>query len=395
MNESVLGITVLSLVIWLWLLGFRGQFWRANQRLEVQTTELELWPRVCAVIPARNEAQLLPITLRSLLFQDYPGSLSVILVDDHSTDGTAQVAQKVAQEAKQPQQLQVISAQPLPLGWTGKLWALEQGIRYAEQQTPPPDYFLLTDADIEHESTNLRQLITQGETQQLDLVSLMVLLRCQSFWEQLLIPAFVFFFQKLYPFPWVNTPTNSTAAAAGGCILIRRQALSRIGGLEVVCQALIDDCALAKAVKSSAKSKLSSPASIWLGLTDSTRSLRPYSSLTSIWDMVARTAFYQLNYSPLWLMGTLLGMALIYLVPPLGTIFGILTGNWLIAIAGFSSWLLMAGAYLPTLQLYKCSPLLAFCLPAIAFLYNLMTLDSALRHWQGRGGVWKGRVYSG
>ncbi|NER99578.1 MAG: glycosyltransferase, partial [Symploca sp. SIO1B1] len=341
------------------------------------------------VIPARNEAQLLPITLRSLFSQDYPGSLSVILVDDHSTDGTAQVAQKVAQEAQQSQQLQVISAQTLPSGWTGKLWALEQGIRHAQQQTPPPDYFLLTDADIEHESSNLRELITKGEAQQLDLVSLMVLLRCESFWEQFLIPAFVFFFQKLYPFPWVNTPTNSTAAAAGGCILIRRQALSRIGGLQVVRQALIDDCALAQAVKSSSQSH-----GIWLGLTKLTRSLRPYPSLASIWDMVARTAFYQLNYSPLWLIGTVLGMTLIYLVPPIAVIFSTVTGNWLIAIAGVSGWLLMAGAYLPTLQLYQCSPLLAFCLPAIAFLYNLMTLDSALRHWQGRGGSWKGRVYS-
>ncbi|NER24127.1 MAG: glycosyltransferase [Symploca sp. SIO1C2] len=389
MNAIVLGITVLSLIIWLGLLAFRGQFWRANQRLEVPTSELELWPRVCAVIPARNEAQLLPITLRSLFSQDYPGSLSVILVDDHSTDGTAQVAQKVAQEAQQSQQLQVISAQTLPSGWTGKLWALEQGIRHAQQQTPPPDYFLLTDADIEHESSNLRELITKGEAQQLDLVSLMVLLRCESFWEQFLIPAFVFFFQKLYPFPWVNTPTNSTAAAAGGCILIRRQALSRIGGLQVVRQALIDDCALAQAVKSSSQFH-----GIWLGLTKFTRSLRPYPSLASIWDMVARTAFYQLNYSPLWLLGTVVGMTLIYLVPPIAVIFGTLTGNWLIAIAGVSGWLLMAGAYLPTLQLYQCSPLLAFCLPAIAFLYNLMTLDSALRHWQGRGGSWKGRVYS-
>lgn len=422
MNLIALGITVLSLVIWSGLLGFRGQFWRANQRLEVQATELEFWPRVCAVIPARNEAQLLPLTLRSLLKQDYPGSFSVILVDDHSTDGTAQVARKLAQEAQQAQKLQVISAQPLPPGWTGKLWALEQGICYAQQQTPPPDYFLLTDADIEHESTNLRQLVTKGETQKLDLVSLMVLLRCQSFWEQLLIPAFVFFFQKLYPFPWVNNPNNSTAAAAGGCILIRHQALNRIGGLQVVRQALIDDCALAQAVKSSVdkqlhskmvveidaekmnvlplnatryESELSPSSAIWLGLTDSTHSLRPYPSLASIWDMVARTAFYQLNYSPWWLMGTLLGMTLIYLVPPLAAILGALTGNWLIATAGFSSWLLMAGAYLPTLQLYQCSPLLAFCLPAIAFLYNLMTLDSALRHWQGRGGGWKGRVYSG
>ncbi|MBD3561429.1 glycosyl transferase family 2, partial [Planktothrix sp. FACHB-1355] len=187
------------------------------------------------------------------------------------------------------------------------------------------------------------------------------------------------------PFCWVNNPKNSTAAAAGGCILIRREALNRIGGIQVVRQALIDDCALAQAVKS--------PGKIWLGLTDLTCSLRPYPSLSSIWDMVARTAFTQLNYSPLLLLGTLIGMTLIYIVPPVSAIAGILTGNWLVFSLGILTWLLMAIAYFPTLKLYRCSPLLSFCLPAIAFLYTLMTLDSAWRHWRGRGGAWKGRVY--
>lgn len=424
--EIGLGLTFLSLMIWLGLLCFRGQFWRIDQRLETIGTESPLpypesYPSVVAVVPARNEADLLPVTLRSLLMQDYPGSFSVILVDDQSTDGTASVAQQIAQDSNKPSQLEILSCAALPSGWTGKLWAMEQGIRQAQKRTPPPDYFLLTDADIEHDRTNLSQLVAKVEQGNLDLASVMVLLRCEAFWEQILIPAFVFFFQKLYPFRWVNDPTNATAAAAGGCILIRREALNRIGGIQVVRQALIDDCALAQAVKSSSQvergregefstrpsNKLTnqspphplSPSSsvkgrIWLGLSSLTRSLRPYPSLGSVWELVARTAYTQLNYSPFLLLGTLSGMTLIYLVPPVGAILGGLTGNWSVAIAGLSGWLLMAWAYLPTLRFYKCSPLLAFCLPAIAFLYTLMTLDSAVRHWQGRGGAWKGRVYS-
>lgn len=406
MNEIGLGLTILSLVIWIILLGFRGQFWQADQKLEVQPSELEVFPSICAVIPARNEAELLPITLRSLLLQDYAGTLSIILVDDQSTDQTGNVAQKIAQDLNKSFQLDVISAPPLPSGWTGKLWAMEQGIRHAQTLTPQPDYFLLTDADIEHDSANLRQLVTKAKQADLELVSLMVLLRCESFWEQLLIPAFVFFFQKLYPFRWVNDPDNTTAAAAGGCILIHSEALIRIGGIQVVRKALIDDCALAGAVKSSNINKgiltrLTSSivkeqegGKIWLGLSNLTRSLRPYPTLSSIWEMVARTAFTQLKYSRLLLLGTLMGMMIIYIIPPLSTILGALTGNWLIVITGLISWLLMAIAYFPTIRLYNCSPLLTFCLPAIAFLYTLMTVDSALRHWRGQGGAWKGRVYA-
>ncbi len=395
MSEIGLALTVLSLAIWVGLLGWRGQFWQADQRLEVQATDRSVWPSVSAVIPARNEANLLPVTLRSLLMQDYPGSFSIILVDDHSTDGTASVAPRVAQALDKHSQLVILSGEPLPPGWTGKLWALEQGIRQAQTLAPPPDYFLLTDADIEHDSANLRQLVAKAAQEDLDLASLMVLLRCQSFWEHLLIPAFVFFFQKLYPFSWVNDPTNSIAAAAGGCILIRSEALNRVGGIQVVRGALIDDCALAQAIKSTSQSlNPDAKGRIWLGLSPLTRSLRPYPSLASIWQMIARTAFTQLNYSPWLLLGTLVGMTLIYAVPSAGLIVGALTGNWLVAIAGLSGWLLMACAYLPTLRFYGCSPLLAFCLPAIALLYTLMTVDSALRHWQGRGGAWKGRVYS-
>lgn len=440
--EIGLGLSFLSVTIWIGLLCFWGQFWRTDQRLAEVGTELpdvESYPSVCAVVPARNEAALLPVTLRSLLTQDYPGAFSVILVDDYSTDDTASVAQQVAKDLNKSWQLQIITGAPLPAGWTGKLWAMEQGIRHAQHLTSPPDtdlhsnvvdrrdkgdkedkddkddkeskgekilcmngmnatsydYLLFTDADIEHDSSNLRKLVAKAQQDNLDLVSLMVLLRCQDFWERFLIPAFVFFFQKLYPFRWVNDPTNPTAAAAGGCILMRREVLNRIGGIQVVRQALIDDCALAQAVKSSDRAENAEPGgAIWLGLTSSTQSLRPYPSLETIWEMVARTAYTQLNYSPLLLLGTLIGMTLVYLIPPLAAIWGGWTGNWWVAIAGLSGWLLMTLAYLPTVRFYNCSPWFALSLPAIAFLYTLMTLDSALRHWQGRGGAWKGRVYS-
>jgi hypothetical protein len=438
MGASFLGLMLLSLVIWLGLLSLRGQFWRADQRLEVGEVQLNYLPKVCAVVPARNEADMIPMSLRSLLLQDYPGDFHVFLVDDQSTDGTAAFAEGVAHAVDKAQQLHIVSSESLPPGWSGKLWAVEQGISNANKLAP--DYFFLTDADIEHDVSNLRRLVAKAVQEDLDLASVMVKLRCESFWEKFLIPAFVFFFQKLYPFRWVNNPKNKTAAAAGGCILIRAQALEQIGGIQVIRQALIDDCTLAQVVKgtgSNSKFKIpygklklqnsklynspSSPSSssssptlhprlvsavepplpsplsrkIWLGLSSLTHSLRPYQSLQTIWDMVARTAFTQLNYSPWLLLGTVAAMTLIYLLPPVGTIIGALIGNWRIALTGLATWLLMSLAYLPTIRFYKLSPLLAFSLPAIAFLYTLMTIDSALRHWQGRGGAWKGRVYPG
>ncbi|GAB1544179.1 glycosyltransferase [Scytonema sp. NUACC21] len=406
-SEIGLWFSLLSLTIWIVLVCFWGQFWRCDQQLTKQETNLTTFPSVCVVVPARNEADLLPITLRSLFIQDYPGSLSVILVDDHSTDGTASIARQVARELEKTQQLQILGAEDLPTGWTGKLWAVHQGIQYAQSLESPPDYILLTDADIEHSALNVRSLVLKAQQENLELVSLMVKLRCESFWEKLLIPAFVFFFQKLYPFRWVNDPTKPIAAAAGGCILIAREALNRIGGVEAIRTALIDDCALAQAVKKRGGGEgemgknfdNTSPTSvprgrIWLGLTNSTYSVRPYSSLGTIWDMVARSAFTQLNYSLGLLILTLFGMILVYIVPTLSAILGTLSGNWLLAVVGLLSWLLMSYAYLPTIQFYGCSPWLAFCLPVIALLYTLMTLDSALRHWQKRGGAWKGRVYT-
>jgi hopene-associated glycosyltransferase HpnB len=383
--NTLLGMTLLSLLIWVILLAGWGQFWRSDQRLPTETQDLPAWPSVWAVIPARDEATMLPETLRSLLRQDYPGSFQIILIDDQSSDGTADVARRTAVELGKSDDLQILSGQALPMGWSGKLWAVEQGIQAASVSAP--DYLLLTDADIVHGSSNLRQLVSKASIENLDLVSLMVLLRCTSFWERFLIPAFVFFFQKLYPFPWVNDPQRKTAAAAGGCVLVKRESLAAAGGIAIVRQALIDDCALGAAIKNSG-------GRIWLGLSETTRSLRPYPSLETIWTMVARTAFTQLGYSPLLLVGALVGMVLVYLVPPLAVIAGLLLKDWPVTIAGLVTWLLMSLAYWPTVRLYRLSPLWAFSLPAIALLYNLMTLDSALRHWRGQGGAWKGRVYA-
>ena len=387
MAAIILSLTLLSLVIWIFLLLFWGQFWQVNHQLEAnkdQDTNNNTLPTVCVVIPARNEADVIPFSLRSLLLQDYTGNFTIFLVDDQSSDGTANFAQGVAYAVDKTDKLQIVSSASLPTGWTGKLWAMEQGIQTASELKP--DYYLLTDADIEHDPSNLHRLVTKAESQNLDLVSIMVRLRCQSFWEQLLIPAFVFYFQKLYPFSWVNNPKKAIAAAAGGCILIRREALNRIGGLQIIRQALIDDCSLAKAIKSN-------HGKIWLGLSTSTISLRPYDSLKTIWDMVARSAYTQLNYSPVLLVGSLSGMTLVYLLPPIGIILGVLLGNWTITLVSFTAYLLMTFAYLPIIRFYKCPAIFAFSLPIIAFLYTLMTVDSALRHWQGRGGEWKGSVY--
>ena len=386
---TVIFITGLSLFIWLFLLLFWGGFWRADRRIgsnREPDRNLELYPTVCIIVPARDEAEVISSSLTSLFDRDYPGKLSVVLVDDNSCDGTGEIARQTAKEVGRSDELKVISGQPLATGWKGKLWAMQQGIEYAQSQTPPPDYFLFTDADIKHAPNNLTQLVAKAETEDLDLVSLMVLLRCESFWEKLLIPAFVFFFQKLYPFAWVNDSRKAIAAAAGGCILISNEALKAIGGIATIKDALIDDCSLAKAVKSRGKN-------IWLGLSETTISLRGYDRLNIIWDTIARTAYTQLNYSPLLLVGTVVGMSVVYLVPPVAFVVGIITGSWLIAAIAILTLLLMTTAYLPTIKLYNLSAVWALGLPAIAFLYTLMTIDSAVKYYQGRGGAWKGRTY--
>lgn len=336
---------------------------------------------------------MLSHSLPSLLNQDYAGDLSILLVDDHSTDNTAAAARAIARRTTTP--LEVLSAKPLPPGWTGKLWALQQGTTHA-LTTPSaagkPDYLLLTDADIRHSPQSVRQLVALAEQRQLQMASVMVRLRCESRWEQLLIPAFVFFFQKLYPFRWSNSPYRATAAGAGGCVLLRPEALQRIGGIAAIRQALIDDCALAAAVKHT-QADLPPFYPIWIGLSDRICSLRPYPTLKSIWDMVARTAYTQLRYSPLLLLGSVSGMVVVYLVPPMSFLFGLFSGRGWVALLGLLGWLAMSAAYWPIVRFYRCASGFAFALPAIASLYTLMTLDSARRHIRGQGGAWKGRTY--
>jgi hopene-associated glycosyltransferase HpnB len=373
MIVAVAALAAISLAAWLGLLLFRGGFWRADQRLG-NAGDLAFWPPVTAVIPARDEAATIGATVQSLLQQDYDGDVRVIVVDDNSEDGTACAAGT-------SDRLRVIVGKPLIEGWTGKLWAVSQGVDAIEDAA----YVLLTDADIVHHPGNLKRLIYKAETDACHLVSLMVKLRCESFWERWLIPAFVFFFQKLYPFPTVNKPAKKIAAAAGGCMLVRRDTLANAGGIKAIGDQLIDDCALARLIKPHG--------AIWLGLATRTHSLRAYQTLGEIWNMVARTAYVQLDHSLLALLGTVLGMAVIYLMPPLAVIIGVFVGDGGILAAGGLAWAVMALAYTPTLALYGFSPVRALALPVAAGLYTLMTLSSALRHRQGRGGAWKGRFY--
>lgn len=382
--DAAMILAVASFAVWAGLIMLRGGFWRADQRLPSRPPESHAWPAVVAVVPARDEAATIGATVASLLAQDYPGSFSVIVVDDGSRDGTDDIARAAAATAAD--RLTVVGGSALPPGWTGKLWAVKQGLNAVETISPSASFVLLTDADIAHDPLNLRRLVAKAERDGRDLVSLMVLLRCESAWERLLIPAFVFFFQKLYPFPLANDPAASTAAAAGGCMLVRRSRLEAIGGIDAIRDRLIDDCALAAAVKRSG-------GAIWLGLTKSVRSLRAYDSLGEIWRMVARTAFVQLNRSALLLAGTLIGMAMIYIVPPASVAAGLATGDLRLAAVGAAAWALMTVAYLPTVRLYGLGAWRAWLLPAAAVLYTAMTVDSARRHWLGRGGGWKGRHY--
>jgi hopene-associated glycosyltransferase HpnB len=365
-----------SFALWLYLLFGRGGFWREGVLPPAPAPAR--WPGVTAVVPARNEAEFVGQALGSLLSQDYPGAFSVILVDDHSTDGTAACAREAAEAAGAAERLTIVEARRLPPGWTGKLWALAEGLAEIERRAMKPELILLTDADIVHHGTNLRELAARIEAG-VDLASLMVRLRAESLAERFLIPAFVFFFEMLYPFAWIRDPARRTAGAAGGCVLVRREALRRIGGLAAIRGEIIDDCALGRAVKAGGP--------IWLGLSAETRSLRRYPALGDIWCMVARTAYAQLGYSPLVLAGTVLGLALAFLAPVAASLSG--TGS---AMLGVAAWAAMALAFLPMLRFYGRSPAWAPLLPLIATVYMAATIDSARRHWLGRGVEWKGRI---
>ena len=392
MDPILVGSAGLSLAIWLVLITARGGFWRARERLDGEGHGRTEWPCVVAIVPARNEAGVIGRTMHSLVSQDYPGRLSIILVDDHSVDGTAAIAQGAAQASPHSHPLTVVRARALPGGWTGKLWALSEGVRQADALAPEAAYIWFTDADIEHDPYSLRRLADKAERERRDLVSLMVLLNCEGFWEKLLIPPFVFFFAMLYPFAWVNDPRSRTAAAAGGCVLLRKAALMRAGGLEPIRAAIIDDCALARHIKRHGRE---GGGSIWLGLTDRLRSIRPYEGLEGIWSMVVRSAYTQLGRSPAMLLLTILGMAVVYLAPPMMVLAYPWHGDGLAAGLGAGAWLLMSLALWPTLRLYRQPALLAPLLPASALLYCAMTLHSGLAHHRGRGGAWKGRVQAG
>lgn len=411
---SVLTLTALAALaaaVWLYLVLAHGRFWAGDQRLPATGGDAEPdggWPTVAAVVPARDEATMLPLSLTSLLEQDYPGELRVFLVDDASSDGTAEVAVKIADEVAarrgSGRELVVVHSDGPPAGWAGKVAAMNRAVQaIAARSDAEPAFVLFTDADITHTPDSVRRLVgfAQGGFAQdgfkqrgrLDLVSLMALLRTETEAERAIVPAFVYSFAQLYPFPRVNRAGSRTAAAAGGCMLVRRESLAAAGGLAQIAGARIDDVALGRLIKQSG-------GRIWLGLTRDVRSVRPYPRLADLWHMIARSAYTQLRFSPLLLAGTLLGLLVMYAVPPvLGLVFLAVAlgggGGTLAAVTaalGLGAWALMCGSYLPTLRLYGLSAWRAPALPAVMMLYGAMTFDSARRHHVGRGGMWKGRV---
>ncbi|WP_306319693.1 MULTISPECIES: glycosyltransferase [unclassified Streptomyces] len=380
--DVVAWITAASLAAWVWLLLCQGFFWRTDLRLPPRT-DAEDWPDVCVVVPARDEAEVLPDSLPSLLAQDYPGRAEIFLVDDGSSDGTGEVARALS-ERFGGLALTVDSPGEPPAGWTGKLWAVRHGIALARAREP--EFLLLTDADIAHEPDSLRELVAAARTGGFDLVSQMARLRVASVWERLVVPAFVYFFAQLYPFRWIAAE-GRTAAAAGGCVLLRTEAAQRARIPDAIRQAVIDDVSLARAVKRSG-------GRIWLGLAERVDSVRPYPRLADLWRMVSRSAYAQLRHNPLVLLATVLGLALVYLVPPAALIAGLLTGSTPTAVLGALAWAVMAGTYLPMLRYYGQTLWLAPLLPFTALLYLLMTVDSAVQHYRGRGAAWKGRTYA-
>ena len=369
-------LTLLALLIWCGMIFFHGRYWQAGPILPPVPTGLRL-PRVDIVVPARDEAESIGAAIGSLTRQVLPGGaeVRVFLVDDGSTDGTADIARRAAEGAPNP--LTVITGADKPADWSGKLWAVRQGVAATDA-----DLILLTDADIAHEPDHLARLVAKAEGGRYDMVSEMVLLNCESFAERALVPAFVYFFQLLYPFAKVDDPKSRVGGAAGGTVLIRRAALDRIGGIEVMRGALIDDVTLGRAVKKSG-------GRTWLGHTKRARSIRLYPHFADIWAMIARSAYVQLGFSPLNLLGTIVGMLLVWLLPPAMAIFG----HGAARAFGLIAWVLMAGSYVPSIRRYGLSPLWGIALPLIALFYMAATVGSAVNHMLGRSVMWKNRVY--
>jgi hopene-associated glycosyltransferase HpnB len=373
-----------SAVAWAYLVVGHGDFWLGSPRLPADPPEPDYWPSVGVVVPARDEAAVLPETLPTLLAQDYPGELAVWLVDDGSTDTTGSLARTLADQAGAS--LTVLTVPPPPPGWTGKLNAVQHGVESAS--AIGVEFLLLTDADIAHHPSSVRRLVATALADSRELVSLMALLRVQTGWERLLVPAFVYFFAQLYPFPRVSRRGGRTAAAAGGCVLVHRTALARAGGLTRIRGELIDDVALGRLLKRSG-------ARTWLGFTGDppeVRSVRPYPHLADLWTMVTRSAYTQLRRSPVLLVGTLAGLGLLYIVPPIAALAGLARRSPMPAAAGFGAWAAMAATQSPVLRLYGLSPLRGLVLPVVATFYAAMTVDSARRHATGHGGAWKGRL---
>ncbi len=364
----------LSLAVWVYLAVGHGRFWDTSVRVP-DAPEPSRWPDVVAIVPARNEADVLPETLPCLLGQDYPGELRVLVVDDASEDGTGEVIRGLGATA--------VEGSGPPPGWTGKVAAMATGVAAAGA----PEYYLFTDADIRHPADSVRRLVAAALGHRLDLVSQMVLLRAESWWERVVVPAFVYFFAQLYPFRRANRPGGRTAAAAGGCMLVRRGALEEGGGLEQIRDALIDDVSMGRLLK-----HRPGGGRTFLALTDDVESVRPYPVLADLWQMVARSAYTQLRYSPLLLAGTVLGLLLVYVVPPALTVVGAVAGAPVVLVLAVGGWALMTATFLPMLRLYGLSPWRALSLPLVAVLYLAMTVDSARRHRRGRGGAWKGRT---
>jgi hopene-associated glycosyltransferase HpnB len=360
-------LALLSLCAWIYLFFAHGAFWRSRPQLPPATPQT--FPDVDIIVPARDEAETIQAAVGSLLTQDYAGDFQVILVDDSSTDATAALAGSAAR-------LQTIRLDSKPAGWSGKLWALHQGI--AASRAP---ILLLTDADIVHQPAHLASLVAKFQGAQLDLLSEMVTLNCSSLAERMLVPAFVYFFQMLYPFARVNDPHSAVAAAAGGTVLVRREALARIGGIETIKDALIDDVALAQAIKRGGP--------IFLAHSDLAASIRRYPKFSDLWQMISRTAFTQLRYSTPLLLLTMAALAIIWLVPPWEAVFG---SGWRFG-CGLGACMLAALSYMPTLSRYRRPKLWALTLPLIAVFYMAATAASALNYWRGKGASWKNRAY--
>ena len=381
--SAIAWTAAVSLAAWLWLLLCQGFFWRTDVRLPSRRDPRD-WPSVGIVVPARDEAAVLPASLPSLLAQDYPGRAEIFLVDDGSSDGTGDLARELSR-AHGGLPLTVDSPGEPPAGWTGKLWAVRHGIALARARGP--EFLLLTDADIAHEPDSLRELVAAARTGGFDVVSQMARLRVESLWERLVVPAFVYFFAQLYPFRRIGRKGARTAAAAGGCVLLRAETAERARIPDAIRHAVIDDVALARTVKGGG-------GHIWLGLAEKVDSVRPYPRLHDLWRMVSRSAYAQLRHNPLLLLGTVVGLALVYLVPPAALVAGAADGDAATAVLGGLAWLVMTGTYVPMLRYYRQPLWLEPLLPFTAFLYLLMTVDSAVQHYRGRGAAWKGRTYA-